>query len=486
MPNPKVRTLTIGGVTYDLQDNISGYITGITSSDVTNALGFTPYNATNPNGYTNNTGTITSVKTTAGAHTTINVSSGAANFNVPTKTSHLTNDSGFLTSYTETDPTVPSWAKESSKPSYNFSEIGNTPTTISGYGITNAYTKTEVDGLVSGVLHYKGTKANSAALPSSGNTTGDVWHVTDTGAEYAWDGSTWQELGTAVDLSGYLQTSDIASWAKQSTKPSYALSELTGAADVQAIEALSGTSGLLKKTAADTWTLDTSTYLTSYTETDPVFSASAAAGITSTDISNWNAKPSTDTNTTYTLSNALSSHKFTSTLTAGGSGSGTSTATMEFVAGTGITLTDDTTNKKITIASSVVNTDEKLKVVDLNGANSNRSLIISSVSPGTSTTTATAYISSKLYWNDGSSTLRIGVINETQTIITPTTIRVGNNNNTYSFALVGAVTADRTITLPDATGTVALTSDIPSVYSSTNTGGYLTMATLPIYDGTVV
>lgn len=99
-----VRTLTVGGVTYNLQDTISGYITGITSSDVTTALGFTPYNSTNPNGYTTNTGTITSVKTTAGAHTTINVSSGAANFNIPTHTSHLTNDSGFLTSYTETDP----------------------------------------------------------------------------------------------------------------------------------------------------------------------------------------------------------------------------------------------------------------------------------------------------------------------------------------------------------------------------------------------
>lgn len=47
------------------------------------------------------TGTITSVKTTAGAHTTINVTSGAANFNVPTKTSHLTNDSGFVTTDTK-------------------------------------------------------------------------------------------------------------------------------------------------------------------------------------------------------------------------------------------------------------------------------------------------------------------------------------------------------------------------------------------------
>lgn len=49
------------------------------------------------NSKTSNTGTITSVKTTAGAHTAINVTSGAANFNVPTKTSHLTNDSGFIT-----------------------------------------------------------------------------------------------------------------------------------------------------------------------------------------------------------------------------------------------------------------------------------------------------------------------------------------------------------------------------------------------------
>lgn len=43
---------------------------------------------------------------------------------------------GFLTS--EEDPTVPSWAKASSKPSYNFSEIGSKPTTLSGYGITDA------------------------------------------------------------------------------------------------------------------------------------------------------------------------------------------------------------------------------------------------------------------------------------------------------------------------------------------------------------
>lgn len=46
------------------------------------------------------------------------------------------------------------------------------------------------------------------------------------------------------------------------------LSIITGADDLQAIEALSGTSGILKKTAADTWALDTSTYATeSYVDT---------------------------------------------------------------------------------------------------------------------------------------------------------------------------------------------------------------------------
>ena len=105
--------------------NHSGtYLEEITSSDVTDALGYTPYDSTNPNGYTSNTGTITSIKTTAGTHTAINKTSGAVEFNVPTKTSHLTNDSGFITGYTETDPTVPSWAKASTKPTYTYSEVG--------------------------------------------------------------------------------------------------------------------------------------------------------------------------------------------------------------------------------------------------------------------------------------------------------------------------------------------------------------------------
>ena len=44
--------------------NDSAYITSITSGNVTTALGFTPYNAANPAGYTTNVGTVTSVSGT--------------------------------------------------------------------------------------------------------------------------------------------------------------------------------------------------------------------------------------------------------------------------------------------------------------------------------------------------------------------------------------------------------------------------------------
>lgn len=46
----------------------------------------------------------------------------AVKSDIPTKTSQLENDSGFLTE--ETDPTVPAWAKAESKPTYTADEVG--------------------------------------------------------------------------------------------------------------------------------------------------------------------------------------------------------------------------------------------------------------------------------------------------------------------------------------------------------------------------
>lgn len=77
-------------------------------------------------------------------------------------------------------------------------------TTLAGYGIDDAYTKSEVDAKVSSVYKYQGSKANKEALPSSGNVVGHVWNLEDTGMNVAWNGTGWDELGATIDLTPYL------------------------------------------------------------------------------------------------------------------------------------------------------------------------------------------------------------------------------------------------------------------------------------------
>lgn len=66
---------------------------------------------------------------------------------IPTKTSDLINDSGYLTSYTETDPTVPAWAKQPNKPSYTASEVGAVPSsrTVNGKALSENITLSASD-----------------------------------------------------------------------------------------------------------------------------------------------------------------------------------------------------------------------------------------------------------------------------------------------------------------------------------------------------
>lgn len=95
---------------------VGNYLTGITSSMVTTALGYTPYNSSNPSGF------ITSSSL-----------SGYA-------TESWVTNRGYLTSYTETDPTIYSWAKASTKPTYTYSEVDAAPSsTVSfpGFGTTH-------------------------------------------------------------------------------------------------------------------------------------------------------------------------------------------------------------------------------------------------------------------------------------------------------------------------------------------------------------
>ena len=154
---------------------------------------------------------------------------GANTYDLPQKTSDLTNDSGFIT--TETDPTVPSWAKASSKPSYTASEVGAAASSHTHGNITNSGDITTNATIASGdriiINDESASKITNSSITFGSSTT-----------QYLANNGTWQNVPTVPT-----KTSDLT---------------------------------------------NDSGFITS--ESDPVFSASAAHGITSTDITNWNGK----------------------------------------------------------------------------------------------------------------------------------------------------------------------------------------------------
>lgn len=108
------------------------------------------------------------------------------------------------------------------------SSFATKSTTLSGYGITDAYTKTEVDSKLSSVYNYKGTIVNPSDLPKTPNV-GDVWNIKKSGTisvideillaepilinagdNVAWTGSTWDVLAGTIDLSGYATKEEVS------------------------------------------------------------------------------------------------------------------------------------------------------------------------------------------------------------------------------------------------------------------------------------
>lgn len=100
-----------------------------------------------------------------------------------------------LQSYTETDPTVPAWAKTPTKPTYTAAEVG----ALSLDDANNNFVKKSD---ISTVYKWKGSKDTYDQLPTEGNTVGDIWNVKDTNMNYGWteDGA-WDPLGSSVEIS---------------------------------------------------------------------------------------------------------------------------------------------------------------------------------------------------------------------------------------------------------------------------------------------
>ena len=85
----------------------------------------------------------------------------------------------------------------------------NAATLLTKADADNVYTKAQIDGKLSASMHFKGTVATVAALPSSGQEIGDMYNVAETGSNYAWDGNQWDKLSETIDLSVYYTKSEI-------------------------------------------------------------------------------------------------------------------------------------------------------------------------------------------------------------------------------------------------------------------------------------
>lgn len=100
-----------------------------------------------------------------------------------------------LQSYSETDPTVPAWAKTPTKPTYTAAEVG----ALSLDDANNNFAKKSD---ISTVYKWKGSKDTYDQLPTEGNSVGDIWNVKDTNMNYGWtEDGTWDPLGSPVEIS---------------------------------------------------------------------------------------------------------------------------------------------------------------------------------------------------------------------------------------------------------------------------------------------
>lgn len=167
---------------------------------------------------------------------------------IPTKTSDLTNDSGFIT--TETDPTVPAWAKAATKPSYTAAEVGALAT--SGGQLTGDLTLYVASGNSPGIIFQRGTLTDNY----------NDWKIYDKGG-YLYFAQRGSGSSSFNDM-GYISTTGVLTdftipWGSVTGKPTIPSITLNGGATASPnfyAPTTAGTSGYYLKSngsGAPTW-----------------------------------------------------------------------------------------------------------------------------------------------------------------------------------------------------------------------------------------
>ena len=142
---------------------------------------------------------------------------------IPTKVSDLTNDSGFIT--TETDPTVPSWAKASSKPTYTASEVGAVATSAVGAAsgvvplnasskIDETYLPSYVDDVIEGYYYNNKFWKEAAHTTEITGEAGKIYVDLSTDKTYRYGGTAFVEISSGTTVS---VTRDVTTGTKIAT-----------------------------------------------------------------------------------------------------------------------------------------------------------------------------------------------------------------------------------------------------------------------------
>lgn len=186
----------------------------------------------------------------------------------PTNLSDFTNDVGYLTSYTETDPTVPAWAKASNKPSYTASEVGALPdtTTVTNVAISQNITTNSNYPVVFATSNKDTTGAKNEGLQKSGTkfyfnpNSGNLQATTFNG--YTLAAASAKAVVTSIDTSASLPTSNAVKTFVEgkgyvtSSDITTAINDLDGTitgsgSTTKTITALSQTNGKVSATFSD-------------------------------------------------------------------------------------------------------------------------------------------------------------------------------------------------------------------------------------------
>ena len=202
--------------------------------------------------------------------------------------------SGMVT--TETDPTVPAWAKAENKPEYDYSEIQNTPTiptlpdlaTVATSGSYNDLSdKPIIPTVPTNVSAFNNdagylttaTVQEAANIPTNVSAfNNDVpYLVADDLSDYAKsadipDLSDYAKTEDIPDVTGFISTETdptVPAWAKAENKPAYDYSEITNTPTIPTLPDLAtvATSGSYNDLSDKPTIPDVSGFIT--TETDP-------------------------------------------------------------------------------------------------------------------------------------------------------------------------------------------------------------------------